>query len=350
MSFQFSAQLAARNFELELSITEGETIAILGPNGAGKSTLLALIAGLLKPDGGSASLDGSVFFEVSAAGTRSWLPPHSRGVSMLAQEALLFPHLSVLENVAFGPRSAGIPKRESRSIAGRWLAEVDAETLASRRPAELSGGQAQRIAVARALASDPRLLLLDEPMAALDIAVAPALRRMLRRVLANRTAVIVTHDILDALLLADRVIVLADGHVIEQGNTREVLERPRTAFTADLAALALVTGSRTTGGLRTDAGVDVAGSTTEPIEVGAAVAIAVRPSRVSVSVEQPELTGHNMLRGIVQDLEPRGDLIRVRCDTLTADVTPGRVADLDLTPGDSVWCAFDAATAELYRI
>ena len=149
-------------------------------------------------------------------------------MALLAQEPLLFPHLTVLDNVAFGPRSLGRSRSDARAAAERWLAEVEATDLSGRKPHQLSGGQAQRVAIARALAAEPQLLLLDEPMAALDVAVTPALRQVLKRVLVEQTAIIVTHDLLDALLLADRVIVVEDGSIVESGPCAEVLARPRS--------------------------------------------------------------------------------------------------------------------------
>jgi len=341
VTFSFSAAVAARGFEVALSVAPGETVAILGPNGAGKSTLLGLTAGLLRADSGRAVLDDTVLFD-SVGG--SFTPPHRRGVSLLAQEPLLFPHLSALENVAFGPRSAGVPRAAARATARHWLAEVEALDLADRRPAQLSGGQAQRVAVARALASDPKLLLLDEPMAALDVSVAPALRRMLRRVLAGRTVLIVTHDILDAFTLADRVVVLDGGRIVDQGPTREVLERPRSAFTAGLAALNLLVGVRSQRGIRLADGSEISGAS--DLAVGAAAAAAVRPSAVRVSLDEPAAA--NRLRGEVLDLEPRGDLVRVRSARLAADLAPALVADLDLAPGAAVWFAFDESDVSIY--
>lgn len=218
-----------------------------------------MLAGLLVPDAGRATLNGRVLFDLAARGPSRWRPPHDRGVALLAQDALLFPHLSARDNVAFGPRSSGASRATAGARADEWLARVGASDLAARRPAQLSGGQAQRIAVARALAAEPALLLLDEPMAALDVSVAPALRRLLREVLADRTAVIVTHDVLDAYTLAGRVIVLERGRIVDAGPTRAVLDRPTTPFTANLVALDLLTGAAHGGtGLLTDSGVVVA--------------------------------------------------------------------------------------------
>jgi molybdate transport system ATP-binding protein len=362
MTLDLTVTVSARAFSASLQISEGETVAVLGPNGAGKSTLLGVIAGLLKPDRGSVRLAGRM---LSDAADGVWLPPHQRGVSLLAQEPILFPHLRVLDNVAFGPKSSGKSTRDAREIARGWLAEVDASDLAGRYPASLSGGQAQRIAVARALASDPQLLLLDEPFAALDVAVAPALRRMLRRVLENRTVVIVTHDVLDAFTLADRVVVMHGGEIVEQGPAREVLLQPRTRFTAELAALNLLTGTRTATGMSLgDVGaqysadvVDVAAeptsaAATTPFPLGSAAAMAVRPSAVTVSAIDPSRPGLNVIRGIVHDLEPRGDVVRVRGEIpgghLAADVLPSVVVDLDLVPQTPLYFAFEPAAAMLY--
>ncbi|MDN5820739.1 MAG: ATP-binding cassette domain-containing protein, partial [Brachybacterium sp.] len=237
MSLQLRARVPERGVELDLAVAGGQTLALIGPNGAGKSTVLSLVAGTLRPARGQVELDGQLLF-----GERAWTPPHHRRVTTLSQDPVLFPHLTTRGNIMFPLRSQGVPRTRARTEAGRWLAELGLEDLADRRPAMLSGGQAQRVAIARALAADPRLLLLDEPMAALDIDVAVTLRGQLRRFLADRTAIIVTHDVLDALTLADHLAVLDEGRVIEQGPTRELLTRPRTAFTASFAGLNLVTG------------------------------------------------------------------------------------------------------------
>ena len=226
-----SVSLAERGLEIALSVSPGETVALLGPNGSGKSTLLALVAGLLRPDSGHVMLDGEPLVELGRGAPARFVAPHARGVALLAQDALLFPHLSVLENVAFGPRSSGISRAESRLRAVDWLEQVEASDLGRRRPTELSGGQAQRVAVARALASGPRALLLDEPFGSLDASVVPKIRILLSRVLEERSVLLVTHDPLDALALADRVIVLDAGRIVEEGPTREVLLNPQTSFT-----------------------------------------------------------------------------------------------------------------------
>jgi molybdate transport system ATP-binding protein len=345
----FTAALAARRFDVSLTVREGETLAVLGPNGAGKSTLLEVIAGLVKPDTGRATLDGQVLFDLAdRAGT--FTPPHARGIALLAQRALLFPHLSVLDNVAFGPRSGGMRASAARETAERWLAEVDASDLIARRPAELSGGQAQRVAVARALAAHPRLLLLDEPMAALDVTVAPALRSTLRRVLKDRSAIIVTHDILDAYMLADRAAVVQEGRIVEFGVTREVLERPRTAFAATLVGLNLLPGILATDGIRLTDGMQLTGG----VESGASGRPGVAtmsPSAVVLYPVSPERSS-NVLSATVTELEPRGDRIRVHTSVATADVAadvhPATIADLALTPGTPVWLEIDPSAVSIY--
>ena len=204
------------------------------------------------------------------------MPPHRRGVGLLAQQPLLFPHLSALANVAFGPRAQGVSRRAATARARELLAAVDAGALADRRPAQLSGGQQQRVALARALAAGPGLLLLDEPLAALDVDATPAMRALLRRTVrdGNRTAVLVTHAALDALVLADRVVVLTAGRVVEEGPVREVLARPRSPFAARIAGLDLVPGTACAEGLKTADGFVVAGAPRRPSP-------ASRPSRCS---------------------------------------------------------------------
>jgi molybdate transport system ATP-binding protein len=307
---------------------------------------LSVAAGLLRPDRGLVVLDGR-----ELTGPGGVVPPHDRRVALLAQEPLLFPHLTALDNVAFGPRSRGAGRRSSRESARHWLDEVDAAALAERRPGQVSGGQAQRIAVARALAAEPRLLLLDEPMAALDVAVTPALRQTLRRVLADRTVVLVTHDVLDALLLADRVVVLDGGRVVESGPSAEVLSRPRSAFAARIAGLNMVVGTWRDGAVRRADGVAVTGLTGEAAPAPGDPVVAVfRPHAVSVFATAPGGSPRNSLAVTVTDLEPHGDQVRVRADQLAADITVQSAAELDLAPGSPVVFAVKATEVSVYRI
>ena len=367
MTFTLDAVVAARGLDVSLNLGAAETLAILGPNGAGKSTLLSVIAGLIRPDSGAAALDGRVLFHLGG-GRTVWTPPHRRGTALLAQEALLFPHLTALDNVAFGPRSAGAGRAAARDAAARWLAEVEATDLAGRRPGELSGGQAQRVAVARALAADPGLLLLDEPMAALDVHAAPLLRRLLKRVLAGRRAIIVTHDVLDAYMLADTVVVLEAGRIVEQGPTREVLTRPRSRFAAGLAGLNLVPGTVTAAGLLPDPagggpgapgapadkggpaapGTELAGRHEDTPVPGQAGVAAFPPSAVSVFPDLPHGSPRNAFAVTVTDLEPHGDQIRVRAGDLAADITPAASADLSLAPGVRAYFVVKAAAVSIY--
>ncbi|MFE7407730.1 sulfate/molybdate ABC transporter ATP-binding protein [Isoptericola sp. NPDC057559] len=349
MTLTLAATLPARGFDVELDVAEGRTLALLGPNGAGKSTALGLAAGTLRPHDGHVTLDGRTLVRAEAGRTRTWVPPHARQVALLAQEALLFPHLSVRQNVAFGPRSQGVQRRDADDAALRWLEQIGLAHLADRPPATLSGGQAQRVAVARALAAEPRLLLLDEPMAALDVDVTPALRQALKRLLADQTAIITTHDVLDALLLADEVAVVEGGRVVERGPTAQVLARPRSAFAARIAGLNLLTGSWTGDGVRTPAGEVVHGHAPgDGLAGGAPMTAVFRPAAVSVYLDERHGSPRNTFRGTVTSLEPRGDLVRVRTDHLAADVTPQAAAELALAPGTPVWLSVKAAEVDVY--
>ena len=233
-----------RGLDIEFSIAAGEVLAVLGPNGSGKSTTMHVIAGLVRPDTGLVRLGDRVLTD-TAAGV--FVPTYARRVGLLLQGALLFPHLNVAANVAFAPRSGHSkrPRREARATAAHWLAQVDAGDLADRMPRQLSGGQAQRVALARALAADPDVLLLDEPLAGLDVSTASAMRKLLRDKLSRdgRSAVLITHDLLDVLTLADRVLILESGKIVETGSAASVLAAPRSRFGARFAGVNLVSGT-----------------------------------------------------------------------------------------------------------
>lgn len=370
MTLSAAVELHRPDFDLrtELSVDRGEVLAVLGANGAGKSTLLAVLYGLLDPDRGRVRLGGSTWLDTDA---RVRVPPHRRKAGLLAQSAQLFPHLTAVDNVAFGPRASGRRRAEAREIARGWLSAVDAAELAARKPDRLSGGQAQRVALARALAADPEVLLLDEPLAALDVDAAPALRALLHRVLQQQEqpTVLVTHDVLDAVVLADRVLVLSEGSTVESGPAREVLARPKAAFTARIAGLNLVSGvaaedavSLPEGALPEGAlperalpeGVRVRGRVVEPVEDGEPAAAVFAPSAVAVHRELPGGSPRNALPARLTGLEPRGDVVRLRAETggnaLAADVTPAAVAELGLAGGEQVWFAVKATEVAIHPV
>ena len=334
-----------RDVGVELTVAAGETVALLGPNGAGKSTVLAAAAGLLRPDVGTIKLGGRVLFDRTAG---TWVPPHRRGIALLAQDARLFPHLTALDNVAFGLRAAGASRQEAAERAARWLEEVGMTAYGHRRPRELSGGQAQKVAIARALATEPAVLLVDEPLAALDVEAAPDVRDLLRRVTHDRTTLVVTHDVLDAALLADRVAVMHDGRVVEEGETTRVLSRPTSDFGARFAGLNLVRGVAIDGDLRMPDGRLLHGIAESPLADGAPAAAVVSPSAVSIHLEAPHGSPRNSLDATVSDLEPHGQLVRVRTDLLSADITPAAVAELGLRRGTRVVLAVKATEVHLH--
>ncbi len=382
---EVSARVAERGLDVDFSVAPGEVVAVLGPNGAGKSTVLEVVAGLVAPDGGHVRLAGKALTDV-ASGVA--VPPHRREISLLAQDPLLFPHLTAAANVAFGPRSRG-GRAWSAAVARRWLGAVDAAALAERRPGELSGGQAQRVALARALAVEPRVLLLDEPMAALDVTAAPAMRTLLRRVLRQPrdshapSTILVTHDIVDALTLADRVVVLEAGRIVEQGPVAAVLSRPRSAFAARIAGVNLMIGTAIgtaepvpfpdPAAGDADVGRDRDADDPHPLRAvrcgadvvhgrcgdhwrpGVEAAAVFSPSAVAVHREPPTGSPRNVFRVRVAELTDRGGIIRVQAGERAdgdpgpaADLTPAAAAELRLAPDLEVYFAVKATEVQVY--
>jgi len=336
------AVVESRDVDIEFDIAAGEVLALLGPNGAGKSTALHVIAGLVRPDRGVVRVGQRVLTDTA---TEVHVATHDRRVGLLLQDALLFPHLSVTGNVAFAPRS-------SRAVAAHWLAEVDAAELADRMPRQLSGGQAQRVALARALAAEPDVLLLDEPLAGLDVSVATAMRKVLRRVLARdrRSAVLITHDLLDVLTLADQVIVLEAGRVTESGSVATVLATPRSRFAARFAGVNLVGGTAAVDGvLRTQWGTTWHGTPGPDVMVGESAVALFNPAAVAVYRDKPHGSPRNTVEVTVAELDSRGAVIRVRADGqpdgapgLAADITAESATELRLAPGDRVYFSVKA--------
>jgi len=334
--------------DVALDVAAGETVVLLGPNGAGKSTTLRVLAGLLGCDRGRVEVDGRVL-EDTASGR--FVPPPDRAVGMVFQDYLLFPHLSARENVAFGLRARGTERATALGRADAWLERVGLVSCAGRRPRQLSGGQAQRVALARALASDPRLLLLDEPLAALDAGTRLDVRADLRRHLGgfDGAAVVVTHDALDAMVLADRLVVVEDGRVVQTGAPRDVATRPRTDYVARLVGLNLLRGRAVGARVDLDAGVTL--SIAAPADGD--VMVAFPPSAVTLHRTVPEGSARNCWAGEVATVESHGDTVRVVLSgpvTVLADVTPLAVADLGLRPGTPVWASVKAVQTSVYPV
>ncbi|MGH8834423.1 MAG: ABC transporter ATP-binding protein, partial [Actinomycetes bacterium] len=235
-------RIGSLDIEVGVDAADGETVALLGPNGAGKTTILRAIAGLLAIDRGRIEVDG-LALDDPAAGV--FVPTADRPIGVVFQDYLLFPRMSALDNVAFGLRARGLAKPAARAAAAGWLDRFGLAEHAANRPRALSGGQSQRVALARALATSPRLLLLDEPLAALDARTRVQVRTSLRRHLATfgGARILVTHDPVDAMVLADRLIVVEDGRVIQSGTVSEVARHPRSRYVAELVGVNLLHGT-----------------------------------------------------------------------------------------------------------
>ncbi|MGD0392280.1 MAG: ABC transporter ATP-binding protein [Acidimicrobiales bacterium] len=331
---------------LHLDVADGEVLAVLGPNGSGKSTLLRALAGLRPLTAGRIVLDGTVLDD-PAAGVL--LPPERRPCGMVFQDYLLFPHLTALANVAFGLRSRGVSKSEANRRALVWLDRMDLGDRARSRPGELSGGQAQRVAMARALATEPRLLLLDEPMAALDAGVRGSVRHQLRRHLAefSGSCVMVTHDPLDAAAIADRLVIVEAGAVVQQGTMEEVTTRPRTGYVAELMGLNLLRGVGRGTTLTLVEGTTLETASPQTGDVFAAIA----PRDVALYVDHPDGSPRNTWPARVVEVHLMGDRVRVLLDgpvRLTAEITPAAVAQLGLTEGAPVWASVKATQIDVY--
>ncbi|GAA2179045.1 sulfate/molybdate ABC transporter ATP-binding protein [Brooklawnia cerclae] len=331
-----------RDVDAELIVPQGRVLAVIGPNGAGKSTMLQVASGLLLPDAGRVELDGRVLTDVEAG---IQVPVHRRRIGLLAQSGLLFRHLSVLDNVAFGPRSQGASRHSARTTALEWLERVGVAELAPRPSRELSGGQAQRVALARTLAASPDALLLDEPTSALDVRVAAGLRQVLTEATRGLTTILVSHDLLDIVSLADEVAVIENGRVVEQGETARVLGRPTSSFAAGLAGVNLVRGRLDGTDALIGEGLHIHGIP-EDEPAGDEVLAVIRPSSIVVSLSRPESSARNVWQGQVNVLEPLPHGIRVRADVgqleLAADITTASAAELKLAPGTRVWLSVKA--------
>jgi molybdate transport system ATP-binding protein len=333
-------QRDAFRLDVELRIAPGETVALLGPNGAGKTTALRALAGLTPLADGHLTLGGRDIGDD---------PPERRPIGVVFQDYLLFPHLSARDNVAFGPRRHGLDRKAAYAVADRWLDRVGLIDHARRKPRHLSGGQAQRVALARALAVDPVLLLLDEPLAALDARTRLETRGELRRHLAAHpgATLLVTHDPLDALVLADRLVIVEQGRVVQEGDAATITARPRTDYVARLVGLNLYRG-RGDGHTVTIAD-DFTLTSTDSVDGDAFVAFP--PAAVALHPSRPDGSPRNTWQAVLADVQHHGDNLRVRLEgpiSVAADITPAAAAQLSLEPGRELWVAVKAAETRAY--
>lgn len=317
--------------DVALQVAVGETVAIMGPSGAGKSTLLQALAGLEPLSAGDIEVAGRVVDRVASPRVRT--PPMNRGVVLLGQDARLFPHLSVRENVAFGPRAAGTDVRAARDAADGWLARVGLAGSGDRMPRELSGGEGQRVAVARALAASPRAVLLDEPLVALDPVTAGEIRQMLRDQLAGVTTIAVTHDAADAVALAERLLVVESGRVTQSGPVRDVLSAPASGFVASIAGVNRLVGVASGGAWRAG---EVRLTSADPAsralaeEDGARLAAVFRPEQVRL-VDESDGRGWS---AEVDRLEPTVTGVRLQTGSCAVELSLADAAGLLV--GDTV--------------
>lgn len=344
MSLRASVRVKRKDFDLgvDMLAENGKTVAVLGPNGAGKTTLLRALAGLI-PIEGRIELDGRVLDD-SAAGAH--VPTELRRVGLVFQDHVLFPQMTVLDNVAFGLRGS---RREASRTARFWLEGAGLGAQARAFPRELSGGQAQRVALLRTLATEPDLLLLDEPLSALDVSVRAEVRRDLSRQLMSFRGVrlLVTHDPLEAIALADQLIVLEKGKTVQTGTPDDVTARPRSRFVADLAGVNLLRGQAHADHIELPGGAQLAAPEAGEGDVFAVI----HPRSISLHLARPEGTPRNVWQGRAEDIDLQGERVRVRVKgpvPLVAEVTRVAVRELHLEPGTEVWMAVKATEVSVF--
>ncbi|WCD84829.1 Molybdenum import ATP-binding protein ModC [Streptomyces xanthophaeus] len=332
--------------ELTLDAEPGTTIAVVGENGAGKTTLLRALLGLTPRAHAELRLGDT---EVTA------LPPHRRQVAWVPQDGALFPHLTAEANTAYGLRARRVPRAEARREARAWLDRLGVGHLAHRKPAQLSGGQAQRVALARALAARPRLLLLDEPLAALDQTTRARVRHTLRTHLADFGGVclIVTHDPVEAVSLADRVLVLADGRTLQDAPPAEVTRHPRSPWVARMLGRNAWPGTASADGLALEEGGRLV--VAEALPEGAEALAIIAPEAVSLHRTRPGGSPRNVWPGTVREITAVGSRLRVlvasgQAPDLVAEITPEAAAELGIVDGAEVWTSVKATEVTLVRL
>jgi molybdate transport system ATP-binding protein len=330
-------KVPTRDFDVEVALDVGaETVALVGPSGAGKTTVLRAIAGLAQPTSRLVAANGEVWFDSDRGIDRR---PEERAVGYVFQEYALFPHLSVERNVAF---AGGDP--------GDLLDRLGIGALAKAKPPELSGGERQRVALARALARKPDILLLDEPMAALDPHTRGRVRVELRALLheLGLPSILVTHDFVDAAALADRIAVLVDGRIVQTGTAEELIASPATPFVAELAGGNLLTGqARVRVDGLTEVVLESGLTVVSTDEADGPVGVIVHPWDISIALSETGDSAQNHLRAPIESIVPVGNRRRVRVGPLTAEVTAASAERLDLKTGEIVVAAFKATATRL---
>ena len=380
LTARFDTLLGTFHLVLQLSAEAGKTTVLLGESGAGKTTVLRLLAGLLYPDQGHITLDGITYFDSER---RIRIPPQERPFGYVFQDYVLFPHLTVFENVAFGLRAQHLPRQMVGQRVGEALEKVHLAGLDRRRPAQLSGGQQQRVAIARALVLQPQLLLLDEPLSALDVQTRREVRQELRRILSQLeiSTVMVTHQYLESLLFGHQILVLEGGSILQQGDQRDLLEHPRSSYIAELVGTNFFRGSLLRMESQSICVVQVQENGKKGIEIKAALEnpsasdqvahkgeeayVVVDPRSITLSLTPPESSAANVLWGeIVQVLRlerasggatPLYDG-RVRISILPqsttlpliAEITQASATRMELREGKSVYAAFKATESRAY--
>ncbi|MDO4259182.1 MAG: ABC transporter permease [Actinomycetaceae bacterium] len=340
-----SGQISAREWSVDLDLPAGSVTALMGRNGSGKSTLGLLLAGQLRLDSGTVNIG-----EKTVDDGRIYLPARQRRVTIVSQEPRIFTHMSVLDNVAFPLRCRGFSKAKAAERAMEELRQVDSADLAARRGDELSGGQAAKVALARALACEPRVLILDEPTAALDVEASASVSRILRdrlRVSAP-TTLLITHDMVEAITLAQRVAIMEGGRIAEVGAPAELFGQPSSVFTANLAGLNIVQGQVESAGEGMVV-MRLGGARLMALGEGAAAAQAFlfAPEAVALYREQPSGSPRGIFPARVESAQASGNLVTVtlRIDekqSIRARVTASAWAELAAAPGEELWCAVKA--------
>jgi molybdate transport system ATP-binding protein len=342
------AHAGALAVDVEVAVAPGETLAVLGPNGAGKTSLLRMLCGLMPLESGVITLDDRVLDDADG----EFVPPEDRSIGVVFQDLLLFPGMDVTDNVAFGLRAAGRAKTEARARAIEWLERLGLGNHRHDQVEGLSGGEAQRVALARALAAGPRALLLDEPLSALDADVRATVRRDLRDHLRFHEGprVLVTHDPLDAAVLADRVVVLEGGRVTASGQLSDLVARPRSRWAAELGGTNLLAATAVGTVLHLPSGGRLIAAESPG---DGPVLVAVRPSAVALHGARPEGSPRNVWTAKVSEVEGFGERRRVRLDgpvSIVAEITVEAALDLGVSPGLALWASLKATEMTVYPV